>query len=109
MTTVTIPTAVLDGVDAGTCDVTVQLVDARDRPLIGLRTSDGRPVTARAQAVLTEDGEDWDLDLTPQAQIPVPGGGATYYRIRISTETAWADIHYQASGSGTLTEYGVAP
>jgi hypothetical protein len=99
MTTLIIPAAVLDGIEAGTCTASVTLVDGADRALIGLRTTDGAPVTARAEAVLTEAGEDWEVELTPQAQIAVPGGAATYYRVHLSTDLARAAWRVQVPES----------
>lgn len=83
MTTIRIPPLASGGTETGLADsvVSVRLVDARGRPMIGLRTTDGAPVTAYSAHTVLADGEPLEVDLTPQSAIARADGAASYYQV----------------------------
>lgn len=85
MTTVRIRPLAADGAPDGAaeCIAAVRLVDARGRPMIGLRTTDGRPVTAYTTHTIPAGGPAWEVDLTPQSAIARADGAASYYAVTL--------------------------
>lgn len=75
-----------DGAAGGTLDstVSIRLVDARGRVMIGLRTLDGAPVTAYLTHRIPAAGPAWEIGLTPQSVIARADAAATYYAVTIS-------------------------
>lgn len=85
MTTIRIRPLAADAEDGGALDSTVEvrLVNAHGRPIIGLRTTDGAPVTCYASREIAADDEPWEVDLTPQSQIVRPNLAESYYLVSI--------------------------
>ncbi len=81
MTTVAIPLVYDGAANVVPAAVDVQLVDATGKPVIGLR---GIQLTTEYQGLALED-ESLEIELTPQVEIAMPDGAATYYRIAIRT------------------------
>lgn len=85
MTLLRIEPLASDGIPGGVaeCRVRVRLTDARARNLIGLRTTDGAPVTAYVGALIPAGGPAIELELTPQSAIATPDGAPTYYQVEL--------------------------
>lgn len=85
MTTIRIPPLVMDGSAIGSADciASIRLVDALGHPMIGLRTTDDRPVTATATRTIPAGGPAWEVDLTPQSQIARADGRPSYYSVSL--------------------------
>jgi hypothetical protein len=101
MTPIRIPALTVSGLaDAtGSVTLTVQLVSAAGRPLVGVLTTDGGPVTCYVAAVIASppvpDPEadppadppaPLELLLTPQSLIVAPDAGGTYYRFTFTAD-----------------------
>lgn len=86
MTTVRILPLAADGDSDGAMDsvVDIRLVDARGRPMIGLRATDGAPITAYLTYRIPAAGPALEVDLTPQSVIARADAAASYYAITIT-------------------------
>ena len=94
MTPIRIPALTVSGLAGATGSVTltVQLVSAAGRPLVGVLTSDGGPVTCYVVAVIAsppvsdDPPSPLELLLTPQSMIVAPDAGGTYYRFTFTAD-----------------------
>jgi hypothetical protein len=100
MTIISIPPLLDPGAGVGaSAEVRVQLVDERGRALIGLRASDGSPVTCTASYRLPAAGPAWEIDLTPQSAIAQATGAASYYALSITGPVHTEAWHVQVPDS----------
>lgn len=81
-----------DGDAALAVTVAVRLVDVNGRPVIGLRSIDGHPVTTYAEQTIPPEGPPWVADLTPQSQIDRPDAAPTAYEVELRGDH-WRQVY----------------
>lgn len=98
MTLLLLPRAVTPSGEPTGLDFRLTLVDASGHPTSGLRIADGAPVQGDISGTVDADGTDaLSLPILAQSELAIPGGGASYWRLRLRPGRVGVVDHYTVS------------